>query len=99
MPSVLVRIVQEHHPEEGLSHEAPRPVQKGQLMMSITKLLVSVAEASAMLGMSRSTLLKRTYSDDVPSVLIGRRRMYSTEALREWVAGLSKATKTEGGQS
>ena len=32
MPSVLVRIVQEHHPEEGLSHEAPTPVQKGQLM-------------------------------------------------------------------
>ncbi len=54
----------------------------------IEKALLSQKETSQFLGISRSKLCELTYSAEVPSKLIGRRRMYSLEALRRWIEAL-----------
>jgi len=65
--------------------------------MTTDKLLWSVKEACFQLGIGRTTLMEMTSENRIPSILIGRRRMYSAQAVREWVDS-KKATKTEGGQ-
>ena len=65
--------------------------------MTTDKLLWSVKEACFQLGIGRTTLMAMTSENRIPSILIGRRRMYSAQAVREWVDS-KKATKTEGGQ-
>jgi len=53
------------------------------------KILWSVQEACAQLGIGRSTLLELTYRGTLPSVLINRRRLFPARRLLEWVEGLS----------
>ena len=65
--------------------------------MTTDKLLWNVKEVCFQLGIGRTTLMAMTHKGIVPSLLIGRRRMYSAQAVREWIDS-KKATKTEGGQ-
>jgi predicted DNA-binding transcriptional regulator AlpA len=54
----------------------------------IEKALLSQKEACQFLGISRSKLCELTYAEEVPSKLIGRRRMYPVQALRLWIEAL-----------
>jgi excisionase family DNA binding protein len=50
------------------------------------RLAVRPREASAMLGISERTLWSLTKNGDVPCIRAGRVKLYSLEALREWLA-------------
>lgn len=49
-------------------------------------LAVGTREAAAMLGVSVRTLATLTTTGAIPSLLIGRRRLYRVEALRAFLA-------------
>ncbi len=53
-----------------------------------TRLLHSVTEAAQLLGISRAHAYELTTRGELRSVRIGRRRLVSSEALREFIAGL-----------
>ena len=55
--------------------------------MNITedKLLWNLKETCVQLGLSRSTV---AYRGDLPSVTIGRRRMFPSGKVRDWAASL-----------
>tara|TARA_R100001143_G_C3322613_1_gene115516 strand:- start:421 stop:636 length:216 start_codon:yes stop_codon:yes gene_type:complete len=48
------------------------------------KILVSVEEAVSLLSIGRSKLLDLTYDGSIPSIKVGRRRLYSLESLQVW---------------
>lgn len=52
---------------------------------NIPPLALRSAEAARSLGLSLSTLERLTRSGDIPSVLIGRCRVYEVETLREYL--------------
>jgi len=52
------------------------------------KILVTVDQAARMLSIGRSKLLELTYAGDIPSVKLGKRRMYSPSDLEAWVDSL-----------
>ena len=54
---------------------------------SVEKLAVGAKEASAMLGISPRKLHQLTKSGEIPSKHIGRRVLYSLDALRQYVNG------------
>ena len=54
------------------------------------KILVSVEEAMSALSLGRSKLLELTYSGEIPSVKVGRRRLFPVDQLQQWVANRSK---------
>lgn len=49
------------------------------------KIAVSISEAAEMVGISRSALYPRLMSGEVPTVVIGGRRVVPVAQLREWV--------------
>jgi excisionase family DNA binding protein len=51
---------------------------------------VSVAEAAARAGVSRTFLYEAISSGDLPSVKLGKRRLVRLEALRRWLKDLEK---------
>ncbi len=58
-------------------------------MQDIRKSVLSLAEVCDTLNLGRSLVLELTYSGDLPSFKVGRRRLYSADAIREWVASKS----------
>jgi excisionase family DNA binding protein len=48
------------------------------------KLLVGVDEAISILSIGRSKLLEMTYAGDIPSLRVGRRRLYKVSELEAW---------------
>ena len=61
------------------------------------KLLWSVKETCAALGIARSKLDQLTAEGSIPTVLIGRRRLFPVEQVKQWIAGLP-SENTEGGR-
>jgi excisionase family DNA binding protein len=60
------------------------------------KMLVSVEEAMSALSLGRSKLLELTYSGEIPSVKVGRRRLFSVDELQQWVTKRSNASGDVG---
>ena len=56
----------------------------------MTKILISVEEAMSALSLGRSKLLELTYSGEIPSVKVGRRRLFPIDQLQQWVANRSR---------
>ena len=56
------------------------------------KVLWSLQETCYQLGLSRSTVLSLAYGQKLPSVMIGRRRMFLPNQVRDWVSNLSEET-------
>lgn len=52
------------------------------------KLFLSVNEVSELTGLGRSKILELAYAGKIPSVLVGRRRLFPGEVLREWARDL-----------
>jgi len=48
------------------------------------KILVNVAEAVDILSIGRSKLLELTYAGKIPSLKVGRRRLFFLEGLATW---------------
>ena len=59
----------------GAAHEMPR--------------LLSIKQASSILGLSRTSLYALMASGQLRSVTVGRRRFVPREAIEEFIAGLS----------
>jgi len=49
------------------------------------RLTATVREVVEMTGLSRSTILQRTYAGEIPSILIGKRRLYLIKDLETWL--------------
>ncbi|MQF49039.1 helix-turn-helix domain-containing protein [SAR202 cluster bacterium AC-647-N09_OGT_505m] len=62
------------------------------------KILISVDEAMAALSLGRSKLLELTYSGELPSIKVGRRRLFPVDGLTAWASG-EAATVASGGNS
>jgi excisionase family DNA binding protein len=60
------------------------------------KVLWSVAETCQYLGLGRTTLMELTYEGKLPSVSIGRRRLYPVAKILEWVDSLPSDHATGG---
>ena len=58
------------------------------------KMALNVQEAAELLGVSRPQLYTVIHTEDFPIFSIGRRRLISTEGLREWVR---KRAEAKGG--
>lgn len=56
----------------------------------MNKLLLSVAEVSEVLGLSRPTIYKLVYSDRIPSLKLGAKIMIPRIALEEMIADVCK---------
>ena len=50
------------------------------------KILVSLEEAKDSLGFGRSKLLDMAYKGEIPSIKVGRRRLFPVKGLLEWVS-------------
>ena len=62
------------------------------------QLALGCKEAAKVLGISERTLFTLTGQGDIPSFTVGTRRLYSTAALRTWVAGPSSHHSTDDAQ-
>jgi excisionase family DNA binding protein len=69
---------------------APGQAPEGAAPSPADKLLIDVAELAYLTGLSVRTLRRLDSSRDIPGrVAVGRRVLFQTEAIREWVrAGL-----------
>ncbi len=56
----------------------------------MNKLLLSVAEVSEVLGLSRPTIYKLVYSDKLPSLKLGAKIMIPSKALEDMIADVCK---------
>ncbi len=63
------------------SHDSP---------LEIPPLAVSVAQAAALVGVSRARLYPLILSGEIPSFLVGRRRLVPVAHLKDWVAHCSR---------
>jgi excisionase family DNA binding protein len=52
------------------------------------KVLWSVAEVCQYLGLGRTHVMELTYAGKLPSVRIGRRRLYPAAKIMEWIDSL-----------
>jgi excisionase family DNA binding protein len=52
------------------------------------KLLWNLRETCQQLGLSRSTVLALAYDGNLPSVTIGRRRMFPSNKVKDWAESL-----------
>jgi excisionase family DNA binding protein len=62
------------------------------------KLLLNVKETAAQLNLSRSMVLALAYSGQLPSVTIGRRRLFPANRVRDWAASLPGAAPLTWGE-
>lgn len=60
-------------------------VDSQQLMESDDRFLLSTHEAAERLSISRRHLSKMTCAGELPCVRVGRRVLYSTKTIREWI--------------
>ena len=51
----------------------------------VRRSLIGIEEAARSLGFGRTTLLKLTYSGEIPSIKIGSRRMYRPSEIEAWL--------------
>ncbi|MHB8571737.1 MAG: helix-turn-helix domain-containing protein [Candidatus Dormibacteria bacterium] len=61
----------------------------------MSKLLVRVEEAADLLGIGRTMAWRLVYTGDIPTVLIGRRRLVPMLALEEYVHKLTASHRGE----
>lgn len=81
-------------PESARASGNPAGANHHNIVAQDARLLIGVAEACRALGVGRSTLYALTRAGAIRSVRIGRRRMYPTNALCEWIrAGCPEAGK------
>ena len=64
-------------------------------MNNPNKVLWSVKEACEQLGIGRTSLLEMAYDRTLPSVVIGRRRLFPVGRILEWVEGLPTGRETD----
>ena len=65
--------------------------------MEATRVALSVAEAAAAAGLSRTVLYQRIRSGDGPLTFkVGRRRLVSVESLKCWIARQEQDANCEG---
>ena len=55
------------------------------------KILYSVEEAAEALSLGRSTLLAMAYDRLIPSITVGRRRLFPVDELQKWAGDRLKA--------
>lgn len=55
------------------------------------QLLLSLDAAAQALGVRRTLLMKHIYSGQLPSVMLGRRRLVAADDLRDFVDGLRRS--------
>ena len=68
---------------------------KGKASDNPEGLLLSVDEAYGTLGISESLLYRLTYLGEIPSLKIGRRRLWPRAGLEEWIsAQTAKGSKS-----
>lgn len=58
--------------------------------IEVQKLTYSIAEAAAVLGISRSRMYDLARSEGFPSFMVGKRTLISREGLGNWVEAQSK---------
>ncbi|MCR9061807.1 MAG: helix-turn-helix domain-containing protein [Rhodobacteraceae bacterium] len=61
------------------------------------RLAVSPAEAARMAGIGRTTLYAALGSGDLRSFKIGKRRLISVDALKQWLSAAESASSGESG--
>ena len=52
--------------------------------IAVQKILVNIEETMKLLSIGRSKLLDLTYNGTIPSLTVGRRRLYPLEQLQLW---------------
>jgi excisionase family DNA binding protein len=63
-------------------------------------IMIGQREASRVLGMSERTISKMIGDDEIPTLKIGGRRLFSVEALKAWIAAkVAAAAEIEAAES
>jgi excisionase family DNA binding protein len=52
--------------------------------MDHEQLMLNTQECCKLIGLGRTKLLQLAYSGEIPSRKVGRRRLYSFQAVRDW---------------
>lgn len=69
------------------------------MQSGVQPILVSERMARQLLDLGRTTLLSLAYSGELPSIKVGRRRLFEVEALRRWAKeqseGKTKASSND----
>lgn len=63
------------------------------------RLAVSPTEAARIAGVGRTTLYEAIGSGALRSLKIGKRRLITIDAIREWLSAAERATQTEDGHA
>jgi excisionase family DNA binding protein len=59
-------------------------IMQGEHQMEVERLFLRVGAASEMLSLGRTTLLELAYRGEVPSIKVGRARLFAVRDLKEW---------------
>ena len=70
--------------------ESATPQIDGKAILPQGKMLISIKEASEVLGLSRPMVTQLTHRDDFPSVRIGSRILINVKKLQEWLDNQSE---------
>ena len=62
--------------------------------LQANKILVNTDEAIDILSIGRSKLLELTYAGAIPSLKVGRKRLFNLESLREWARDRATDSKS-----
>ncbi|MEM9913992.1 MAG: helix-turn-helix domain-containing protein [Planctomycetota bacterium] len=68
------------------------------VLVQVTPLLVGVSEAGRMLGVSPKTIRRMIVSGELPSVMVGGRRLFVVADLTDWAAALPRENGKQGKQ-
>jgi excisionase family DNA binding protein len=61
----------------------------------IEPITVGALAASKLLGLSERSIAELVSRDEIPSIKLGGRRLFSVEALKAWIAAKVEAAKSE----
>ena len=70
-------------------------ISSGAGRPAIERLAVSPSEAARLAGIGRTTLYEAIGSGALRSLKIGKRRLITVEALREWLGGLEQEGRSD----